>query len=63
MQHFAAYIREKYGGENPRYPMFIGGHSMGALTAITAALRDQSVWAGVIVCSGALDVEWNLGRR
>eukprot|EP00884_Botryococcus_braunii_P004277 jgi/Botrbrau1/13850/Bobra.0056s0086.2 len=60
LQNFAAAIRERYSG---RYPMFIGGHSMGALTAIYTALRDQSVWSGVVVCSGALDVEWNLGRR
>ncbi len=60
LQKFAADVRERYAG---KYPMFIGGHSMGALTAIYTALKDQNVWSGVVVCSGALDVDWNLGRR
>lgn len=44
-------------------PIFLGGHSMGALTSVHAALRDQTPWHGLIVCSGAIDVERNLSMR
>ena len=44
-------------------PCFLGGHSMGALTSVHAALRDQCKWHGLLCCSGAIDVERNLSMR
>ena len=39
-------------------PLFVGGQSLGGLVAALAVLRDQQRWAGLLVCSPALDVEW-----
>lgn len=36
---------------------------MGGLIATHLVLRDQSAWAGLILCSAAIDVEWNLVLR
>jgi len=44
-------------------PMFIGGHSLGGLIAALTCLRDQQRWAGLLVLSAALDVEWTLSLR
>jgi len=44
-------------------PMFIGGQSMGGLVAATAVLRSQEIWAGMILHSAALDVEWTMILR
>lgn len=41
-------------------PAFIAGHSLGGLIAGLACLRDQSPWAGLMLCSAALDVEMGL---
>ncbi len=43
--------------------MFLGGHSLGGLVAALTCLRDQSRWAGLLVLSPGLDVEWNLMLR
>lgn len=40
-------------------PMFLGGHSMGSLTSIHVALRDQAAWDGLILGTATVDVEWN----
>uniref|UniRef100_A0A7S0WRQ0 Serine aminopeptidase S33 domain-containing protein n=1 Tax=Chlamydomonas leiostraca TaxID=1034604 RepID=A0A7S0WRQ0_9CHLO len=39
-------------------PTFIGGHSMGGLVAAHAVLRQPGQWAGLVLHSAALDVEW-----
>ena len=39
-------------------PTFIGGHSMGGLVACLVALRAQDMWAGLLLHSAAIDVEW-----
>jgi acylglycerol lipase len=44
-------------------PMFIGGHSLGGLIAPLTCLKNQSMWSGLLLCSPALDVEWNLMLR
>ena len=40
-------------------PMFLGGHSMGALASIHTALRDQTAWDGLVLGTATVDVEWN----
>ena len=40
-------------------PVFVGGQSMGALTALHAVLRDQSAWDGIVLGTATIDVEWN----
>ena len=37
--------------------MFVAGHSMGGLMAALLCLRNQGRWAGLALCSPALDVE------
>lgn len=49
-------LQQRCGGTPP--PMFIAGHSMGGLVAPLTCLKDQSRWAGLLLCSPALDVEW-----
>jgi len=44
-------------GELP-VPCFIGGQSMGGLVATHLSLRAQDRWAGLLLHSPALDVEW-----
>ena len=44
-------------------PAFIGGQSLGGLISASVALRNQSVWSGMVLCSAAIDVEWNLTLR
>ena len=48
---FAAFGKEVRTQHDAGVPMFIGGHSMGALAAIHLALRDQSGWAGLVLVS------------
>jgi acylglycerol lipase len=52
---FSKEVREQTG---PSVPHFIGGQSMGGLVAALVALQNQSAWAGLILCSAAIDVEW-----
>lgn len=54
----AADVRSRYPGASP--PMIIAGHSLGGLVAALACHRDQGRWAGMMLCSPALDVEMNL---
>ena len=44
-------------------PTFAAGHSLGGLIAGLACHRDQSRWAGLMMCSAALDVEMGLVMR
>lgn len=53
-------IRRRY---SPDTPCIAAGQSMGGLIATHLVLRDQSAWAGLILCSAAIDVEWNLVLR
>jgi len=59
-EEFAQMIRNRY---SPDIPCIAGGQSMGGLIATHLVLRDQSAWAGLILCSAAIDVEWNLVLR
>jgi alpha-beta hydrolase superfamily lysophospholipase len=63
-KHAAADVRSRFpaAAASPP-PMFIAGHSLGGLIAALTCLRDQSAWAGLLVCSPALDVEWSLVLR
>ncbi|KAL3161797.1 hypothetical protein ABBQ38_008889 [Trebouxia sp. C0009 RCD-2024] len=47
----------------PTVPAFIGGQSLGGLISSHVALRNQSIWSGLVLCSAAVDVEWNLTLR
>lgn len=47
----------------PATPVFIGGQSLGGLISASVVLRNQSVWTGMVLCSAAIDVEWNLTLR
>lgn len=44
-------------------PMFVGGHSLGGLISCLTCLKDQSRWAGLLILSPAIDVEWTLSLR
>ena len=57
---FAVATRARY---DPRLPCFSAGQSMGGLVATHLVLRGQAAWAGLILCSAAIDVEWNLVMR
>lgn len=59
-EDFAKLIRQRY---SPDTCCIAAGQSMGGLIATHLVLRDQSAWAGLILCSAAIDVEWNLVLR
>ena len=42
----------------PGIPIFLGGQSLGALVITLAALRNQDPWAGLVLASAGMDVEW-----
>jgi alpha-beta hydrolase superfamily lysophospholipase len=44
---------------SPPPPMFLGGQSLGGLVAPLACLRGPQRWAGLLLLSPALDVEWS----
>lgn len=44
------------GGE--QVPLFLAGHSMGGLVAAHTVLSSQTKFAGLMLHSPALDVEW-----
>ena len=48
---------------HPTIPAFIGGQSLGGLISASVALRNQSVWSGLVLCSAAIDIEWTLALR
>lgn len=58
-----AYARSTRARYDPGLPCFSAGQSMGGLIAAHLVLRDQAAWAGLILCSAAIDVEWNLTMR
>jgi acylglycerol lipase len=43
----------------PSPPMFVAGHSLGGLVAAHTAAKNPSQFAGLILHSAAIDVEWN----
>ncbi len=53
-------VVEKAHPELSGLPFFLGGGSLGGLIAAHAALRSQAKWAGLVLQSPALDVEWTL---
>ena len=55
----AAFTQHVRAGYESTMPMFLGGHSMGSLTSIHLALRDQAAWDGLILGTATVDVEWN----
>lgn len=44
--------------DHPKPPMFIGGHSLGGLVAALTCLQLPNQFAGLLLCSPAVDVEW-----
>ncbi|CAL8470596.1 g10138 [Coccomyxa elongata] len=59
-EEFAKLMRQRH---SPDMCCIAAGQSMGGLIATHLVLRDQSAWAGLILCSAAIDVEWNLVLR
>lgn len=59
-QSIAEGVRARYEAGTP---CIAAGQSMGGLIATHLVLRDQAAWAGLILCSAAIDVEWNLVLR
>lgn len=59
----AAEFADELRKSQPKMPAFIGGQSLGGLISANVALRNQSVWSGLVLCSAAIDVEWNLMLR
>ena len=58
-----AFAREMRKRHAPSIPCISAGQSMGGLVATHLVLRDQDFWAGLILCSAAIDAEWNLVLR
>lgn len=56
---FMAFTKKIRASYDLSLPMFLGGHSMGSLTCIHLALRDQAAWDGLILGTATVDVEWN----
>ena len=52
---FAAHVRAKSPSD---MSFFLGGHSMGALMALHAALQKQNAWHGLVLGTATVDVEW-----
>ncbi len=59
---YAGDVRARYAGATSP-PAFAAGQSMGGLLATHLVLRDQAAWDGLILCSAAIDLEWNLVTR
>ncbi|KAK9826121.1 hypothetical protein WJX81_005243 [Elliptochloris bilobata] len=59
---YAGEVRARFGGAAGP-PAFAAGQSMGGLLATHLVLRDQTAWAGLILCSAAIDIEWSLVTR
>ncbi|CAK0782822.1 hypothetical protein CVIRNUC_006017 [Coccomyxa viridis] len=57
---FAQEMRKRHASS---IPCISAGQSMGGLVATHLVLRDQDSWAGLILCSAAIDAEWNLVLR
>ena len=58
-----AFAREMRKRHAPSIPCISAGQSMGGLVATHLVLRGQDSWAGLILCSAAIDAEWNLVLR
>lgn len=58
-----AFARDRRSRHPPGIPCISAGQSMGGLIATHLVLRDQSAWAGLILCSAAIDVEWTFVLR
>lgn len=56
---YAGFAKSIKTGYDAGTPVFLGGHSMGSLASIHLALRDQSAWAGLVLGTATVDVEWN----
>ena len=46
-----------------KLPAFIGGQSLGGLISAHVALKNQSLWSGMVLCSAAMNIEWTLTLR
>lgn len=57
---FARSVRARY---EPGTPCIAAGQSMGGLVSAQLVLRDQSVWAGLVLCSALIDADWTLILR
>ena len=57
---FAHRVRARY---DPGTPCIAAGQSMGGLVAAQLVLRDQSAWAGLVLCSALIDADWTLILR
>lgn len=58
-----AFARDRRRRHPPGVPCISAGQSMGGLIATHLVLRDQDAWAGLILCSAAIDVEWTFVLR
>ena len=56
---FAQQVQSQSAG----VPMFVGGQSMGGMVSCLAALRRPDLFAGLLLCSAAIDVERTLVMR
>ena len=59
MDDLLAFSKHVRLGSKAGTPVYVGGQSMGALTALHAVLRDQSAWDGIVLGTATIDVEWN----
>lgn len=55
-------VKDSYEGKQLP-PIFACGHSLGGLTVAHAAARNAKNYAGLMLHSAAIDVEWNLALR
>ena len=62
IQDAAEFANEVLQGQ-PSVPAFIGGQSLGGLISAHVALRNQSSWSGMVLCSAAMNIEWTLSLR
>lgn len=49
--------------QTPKIPLFMGGHSMGGMTALLAGIKRPDLWQGVVTTSPAVDVEKDLPTK
>lgn len=53
-RQFVSAVQKQHQG----VPMFMAGNSLGALVAVYVVMHNQRQWAGTVLLSPALDVEW-----
>ena len=67
LQGLAAGARADLAGRLPAAApapqLFLAGHSLGGLVAATLAAKDQAPFAGLLLCSPAMDVTWSWTKR